>query len=77
MCGTDVSSQEASQICTHEGSAQIYAGLTGLIVVTDGEVATRLGPGDVVIIPAGEIHEIRNESDDVATLLVISAPALK
>ena len=66
-----------SEVHVHEGSAQIYAGLTGLLMVTNGEMAAPLGPGDVVIIPAGETHDIHNESDDVATLLVISAPALR
>lgn len=66
-----------SDLHVHQGSVQIYAGLTGLFVVTNGESATLLRPGDVVIIPAGETHDIRNESDAAATLLVISAPALK
>jgi quercetin dioxygenase-like cupin family protein len=66
-----------SDLHRHSGSAQIYAGLTGLLTVTNGETSAPLGPGDVVIIPAGEAHDIHNQSDDVATLLVISAPALR
>jgi len=66
-----------SDLHVHEGSAQIYAGLTGLLVVTNGATVVPLGPGDVVIIPAGEPHDIHNESDEEATLLVISAPALR
>lgn len=65
-----------SDLHAHDGSAQIYAGLTGQLVVTNGETEAPLGPGDVVIIPAREPHDIHNESDEVATLLVISAPAL-
>jgi quercetin dioxygenase-like cupin family protein len=66
-----------SDLHVHEGSAQIYAGLTGLLVVTNGATAVRLEPGDVVIIPAGERHDIHNQSDEEATLLVVSAPSLR
>lgn len=66
-----------SDLHMHDGSAQIYAGLTGLLTVTNGQTSALLRPGDVVIIPAGEEHDIHNQSDAVATLLVISAPALK
>lgn len=66
-----------SDLHAHEGSAQIYVGLTGVLEVTNGATAVPLEPGDVVVIPAGERHDINNQSDQVATVLVISAPALR
>jgi quercetin dioxygenase-like cupin family protein len=65
-----------SDLHVHEGSVQIYVGLIGLLEVTNGATAVPLEPGDVVVIPAGERHDIHNQSDDVATVLVVSAPAL-
>ncbi len=66
-----------SDLHVHDGSAQIYVGLTGLLTVTNGVTAVPLEPGDAVIIPAGERHDIHNRSDEKATLLVVSAPSLK
>jgi mannose-6-phosphate isomerase-like protein (cupin superfamily) len=36
-----------------------------------------LEPGDAVIVPVGERHDIHNQSDEEATLLVVSAPSLR
>ena len=66
-----------SDLHVHEGSVQIYVGLTGLLEVTNGATAVPLKAGDAVIIPAGEGHDIHNQSDEVATVLVVSAPSLK
>jgi mannose-6-phosphate isomerase-like protein (cupin superfamily) len=66
-----------SDLHVHEGSTQIYIGLTGLLVVTNGATAMPLEPGDAVIVPVGERHDIHNQSDEEATLLVVSAPSLR
>jgi mannose-6-phosphate isomerase-like protein (cupin superfamily) len=66
-----------SDLHVHEGSMQIYFGLTGRLIVTNGDTSFPLEPNDVVLIRAGETHDIQNQSGEVATLLVISAPALK
>lgn len=61
----------------HARSAQIYVGLTGVcrVVVEDQDHALR--PLTAVTIPAGRPHRITNDSEEEATLLVVSAPALR
>jgi len=66
-----------SDLHVHEGSVQIYVVVTGVLDVSTGGESVVLQPGDTAIIPAGETHDIRNRSQDEATLLVISAPALR
>ncbi len=66
-----------SDLHVHEYSVQIYVAVTGTIEVSDGDTPAALGSGDTAIIPAGEIHDVHNRTDEDATLLVISAPALR
>jgi mannose-6-phosphate isomerase-like protein (cupin superfamily) len=49
--------------------------LTLYVEDDDGEVERHTaGPGDVVHIPAGRAHTVRNESDEDATAYVVFAP---
>lgn len=66
-----------SDLHTHDHSVQIYVAITGTIEVSDGGSPVALGPGDTAIIPAGEVHDVHNRTDEDVTLLVISAPALR
>ena len=61
----------------HSESAQVYVGLTGAcrVVVEDRDFLLR--PLTAVSIPAGRPHRISNDGDAQATLLVVSAPALR
>jgi quercetin dioxygenase-like cupin family protein len=61
----------------HERSVQIYVGLSGTlaIIVPTGTAVIR--PYDAAIIEPGESHAVTNATDAAATLLVISAPALR
>jgi mannose-6-phosphate isomerase-like protein (cupin superfamily) len=62
----------------HEGSVQIYVGLTGWLDVETPSGAVVLGSGDAVILEENERHSIRNShAEREATLLVVSAPALR
>lgn len=62
----------------HQGSLQIYVGMTGEFMVSTGDGAGKtLGPGDAIVIPAGVEHDLENQGGTVATLLVISSPALR
>lgn len=66
-----------SDLHVHDQSVQIYVAVTGTIEVSDGGEPVELGPGDTAIIPAGEVHDVHNRTEEDATLLVISAPALR
>jgi len=63
----------------HERSLQIYVGMIGELVVSSGagEEEYTLGPGDAILIPAGTGHDLKNNGETVATLLVVSSPALR
>lgn len=63
----------------HEHSLQIYVGMSGELVVStgDGAEGEALGPGDAILIPAGTAHDLKNNGETVATLLVVSSPALR
>lgn len=66
-----------SDVHVHGGSAQVYVGLSGACTVTVDGATHELRPMTTVAIPAGRPHQIRNERDADATLLVVSAPALR
>jgi len=61
----------------HDDERQIYIALSGALVTGTASVEVELGPLDAFAIPAGERHFIENRSQEVATLLVISTPALR
>ncbi len=62
----------------HERSVQIYVGLTGQLEVETPSGVANITRGDAVILAATESHGIRNPDDvEMATLLVVSAPALR
>lgn len=67
----------ASDLHVHEGVVQVYIGLSGRFTVTVDGVAHTLEPMTSVTIPTGVAHEIRSDHDGEATLLVVSAPALR
>lgn len=68
----------AAEPHVHDSSVQIYVALEGSFVVGGGGVAdVMVERNDAVVIPAGEVHTIKNRSDRTATVLVISAPALR
>jgi quercetin dioxygenase-like cupin family protein len=66
-----------SEVHVHDGSVQIYVGLTGACAVTVEDRHFALTPLTAVTIAAGRPHGIRNDGPDEATLLVVSAPALR
>jgi quercetin dioxygenase-like cupin family protein len=61
----------------HEGSLQIYVGISGEMTVGVGESESVLGPLGTAVIAAGSPHFIENRSDEAAEVLVISVPALR
>lgn len=67
----------SSDTHVHERSAQIYVGLTGTCTVTVDDQVHDLGPLTAVTISAGRPHRIANDGNEEATLLVVSAPALR
>ncbi len=66
----------SSDLHVHEQSVQVYVVLTGAFVVGTGAEQHRLEVNDTVIISAGEPHSIA-AADGAASVLVVSAPALR
>ena len=61
----------------HADAAQVYIGLSGPCTVTVGAATHDLGPLTAVTIAPGQPHRIHNHGGEEATLLVVSAPALR
>lgn len=58
----------------HEDSDKLYAVLEGGAVVTIGGEKATLGPGEVVLAPAGVEHAIVNPGPGRAAVLAFAAP---
>jgi quercetin dioxygenase-like cupin family protein len=50
---------------------KVYVVLSGTLTVRAGDRECTLGPLDSCCIPAGEIREVRNPGNDVATMIVV------
>jgi quercetin dioxygenase-like cupin family protein len=51
---------QTSPIHCHPEADEIYHVLEGEGLFDDGRTERRLGPGDTVIFPAGEVHRVRS-----------------
>ena len=49
---------QTSPIHCHPGADEIYHVMEGRGLFSDGRTERRLGPGDTVIFPAGEVHQV-------------------
>src|SRR5262245_45048677 len=49
---------QTSPIHNHPGADEIYHVIEGSGVFNDGRVERKLRPGDTVIFPAGEVHQV-------------------
>ncbi len=59
----------------HPQDAHIFYVLDGTVsVLQNNEVLKKLQKDDAVYIPAGEYHEIRNETEKDASFIVITFP---
>lgn len=59
---------------THAESEKIYHVLEGTATVLAGETEHRLTPGEIIHIPKGAAHGVRNDTDSVLRTLVMMAP---
>jgi quercetin dioxygenase-like cupin family protein len=50
---------QISPIHAHPGADEIYHVLEGEGRFSDGRTERRLGPGDTVIFPAGDVHQVQ------------------
>lgn len=66
-----------SDLHVHPESLQIYVGLSGVMIVGDGEREESLGKLATAVFEAGTSHFIENRSDQEAEVLVISVPGLR
>jgi quercetin dioxygenase-like cupin family protein len=51
---------QTSPIHSHPDADEIYHVLEGEGLFNDGRTERRLGPGDTVIFPAGEVHRVQS-----------------
>jgi mannose-6-phosphate isomerase-like protein (cupin superfamily) len=51
---------QISPIHSHPDADEIYHVLEGEGLFSDGTREVRLGPGDTVIFPAGEVHQVKS-----------------
>ncbi|MFT3917057.1 MAG: cupin domain-containing protein [Anaeromyxobacteraceae bacterium] len=58
----------------HADSDKLYAVLEGTAVATVGGEEATLGPGEVVLCPAGVEHAIENRGPGRAAVLAFAAP---
>lgn len=59
---------------THSNSEKIYHGLEGTATILAGTEEYNLTPGEIIHIPKGEPHGVRNDTDTVVRTLVMMAP---
>lgn len=50
---------------------KVYVVLSGQITLQVGDTVVTLGPNDSCCIPADEVRELKNETNAVATMLVV------
>jgi quercetin dioxygenase-like cupin family protein len=66
-----------SQDEVHENSDQIFYLIKGRLTFSaKGQVIAELKEGDGLLVPAGEVHAVRNERDEEGALLAITVPPL-
>jgi quercetin dioxygenase-like cupin family protein len=62
----------------HPDSDQIFYVLTGTLKVSaEGVLRGTAGPGDAVLVVAGDVHAVSNDGDGVCSYLAITVPPLE
>lgn len=64
---------QEQRVHQHDDIDKVYVGLSGAALVTVGDEATRLGPLQAALAPAGAPHGVRNDGAERAVLLVFQA----
>jgi mannose-6-phosphate isomerase-like protein (cupin superfamily) len=65
---------QSQKVHAHEGSDKVYYVLRGTGRFTVGEEERDLGEGNAVIARAGDLHGVRNETQEDLVVLVTMAP---
>lgn len=61
---------------SHDGYEETIYGLRGVLTWTVEGVTTDVGPGEVLVIPRGDVHRFANTSESDATALSIITPGI-
>ena len=61
---------------SHDAFDETVYGLEGIATWTLGGHKTRIGPGDVLFIPRGHVHQFENLDTQDARMLSVIAPGL-
>jgi quercetin dioxygenase-like cupin family protein len=62
------------QAHTHADQDKMYVVLSGEGEASVGEESSAVGPGDILLAPAGVVHGLRNAGAGPLTVLVIFSP---
>ena len=65
---------QAQKVHAHEGSDKIYYLLEGQGRITIGSEEKELKAGEITIAPSGEVHGVRNHTQEPLVMLVVMAP---
>jgi mannose-6-phosphate isomerase-like protein (cupin superfamily) len=65
---------QQQKVHAHEDSDKVYYVLEGVGRFTVGDEERDLSQGHIVLAPAGELHGVRNETQENLVLLVTMAP---
>jgi quercetin dioxygenase-like cupin family protein len=61
---------------SHDGYEETIYGLEGVLTWTVDGARTEVGPGEVLCIPRGAVHQFDNTGDDDASALAIVTPGI-
>jgi mannose-6-phosphate isomerase-like protein (cupin superfamily) len=61
----------------HRGSAELFYVLSGSAQLLAGDHVLTAGEGDVVVVPAGQVHAFAAAPDEPADLLIVIAPGVE
>ena len=61
---------------SHDGYEETIYGLAGVLTWTIDGTPTEVGPGEVLCIPRGAVHQFDNHTDTDATALAIVTPGI-
>ena len=66
---------QAQPLHNHVHEDKFYHVLEGEGVFTVGEESKTCGPSELILAPAGVMHGVENQSDDLLSFLTVIAPA--
>jgi mannose-6-phosphate isomerase-like protein (cupin superfamily) len=70
-----ISPQKSSRLHIHPVAEESYYILSGKAQIHVGEEQAEVSPGQVILIPPGKVHQIKNVGEEPLEFLAICVPA--